>query len=352
MTELKQDGVNLNNLPSGYEQWLSNLKQNIQTVQQRASLAVNKELIALYWQIGRDILDRQQQQGWGAKVIEVLSRDLKSAFPELKGFSRANLMYMRAFADAWPDFQDESIVQQAVGQIPWGHNLVLLSKVKDREQRLLYVQKTIEHGWSRNVLVHQIESKLIEREGQATTNFEKSLPATNSELAQQTLKDPYIFDFLSVGVNAKERDIEQALTQHISQFLLELGAGFAFVGKQVHLEVGGDDFYLDLLFYHLKLRCYIVVELKAGDFKPEHTGQLNFYLSAVDSNIKTEQDQPTIGLLLCKSRNKVVAEYALRDNSKPIGIAEYQLAQALPADLEEQLPSIERIEKELQGDKE
>jgi len=201
-------------------------------------------------------------------------------------------------------------------------------------------------------LVHQIESKLIEREGQATTNFEQSLPATNSELAQQTLKDSYIFDFLSVGANAKERDIEQVLTQHISQFLLELGAGFAFVGKQVHLEVGGDDFYLDLLFYHLKLRCYIVVELKAGDFKPEHTGQLNFYLSAVDSQIKTEQDQPSIGLLLCKSRNKIVAEYALRDNSKPIGIAENQLAQALPADLEEQLPSIELIEKELQDDKE
>lgn len=352
MTEFKHSDVAQNNLPSGYKQWLSNLKKNIQTVQQRASLAVNKELIALYWQIGRDILDRQQQQGWGAKVIEALSRDLKSAFPELKGFSRANLMYMRAFADAWSDFHDESIVQQAVGQIPWGHNLVLLSKVKDREQRLLYVQKTIEHGWSRNVLVHQIESKLIEREGQATTNFEQSLPAANSELAQQTLKDPYIFDFLSVGANAKERDIEQALTQHISQFLLELGAGFAFVGKQVHLEVGGDDFYLDLLFYHLKLRCYIVVELKAGDFKPEHTGQLNFYLSAVDSQIKTEQDQPTIGLLLCKSRNKIVAEYALRDNSKPIGIAEYQLDQALPADLEEQLPSIELIEKELQGDKE
>ncbi len=201
-------------------------------------------------------------------------------------------------------------------------------------------------------MVHQIESKLIEREGQATTNFEQSLPATNSELAQQTLKDSYIFDFLSVGANAKERDIEQVLTQHISQFLLELGAGFAFVGKQVHLEVGGDDFYLDLLFYHLKLRCYIVVELKAGDFKPEHTGQLNFYLSAVDSQIKTEQDQPSIGLLLCKSRNKIVAEYALRDNSKPIGIAENQLAQALPADLEEQLPSIELIEKELQDDKE
>lgn len=345
----KHNDGSLNNLPSGYEQWLSDLKKNIQTAQQRAVLSVNKELIALYWQIGQEILERQQQQGWGAKVIDLLSNDLKKAFPEIKGFSARNLKYMRQFAEVW---SDPEFVQQPVAQIPWGHHLVLMAKLENSEIRLLYAKKTIEHGWSRNMLVHQIESKLIEREGQATTNFEQSLPSTNSELAQQTLKDPYIFDFLSVGANAKERDIEQALTQHISQFLLELGAGFAFVGKQVHLEVGGDDFYLDLLFYHLKLRCYIVVELKAGDFKPEHTGQLNFYLSAVDSQIKTEQDLPTIGLLLCKSRNKIVAEYALRDNSKPIGIAEYQLAQALPADLEQQLPSIELIEKELQGDKE
>jgi predicted nuclease of restriction endonuclease-like (RecB) superfamily len=228
-----------------------------------------------------------------------------------------------------------------------GHNLVLITKLKNREQRLQYAQKIQDNGWSRNVLVHQIENKLIEREGQAITNFSKNLSEGHSELARQTLKDPYIFDFLSLVENANERDIEAALPQHISQFLLELGAGFAFVGKQVHLEVGGDDFYLDLLFYHLKLRCYIVIELKTGDFKPEHTGQLNFYLSAVDSQIKTKQDEPTIGLLLCKSRNKIVAEYALRDNSKPIGIAEYQLANALPKDLEEQLPSIEQIEKEM-----
>ena len=266
MTEFKQSGVELNNLPSGYEQWLSSLKKNIQTAQQRASLSVNKELIALYWKIGQGILERQQRQGWGAKVVEQLSGDLKKAFPEIKGFSARNLKYMRQFAEVW---SDPEFVQQPVAQIPWGHHLVLMTKLENTESRLLYAEKTIEHGWSRNVLIHQIESKLIEREGKATTNFEQSLPSTNSELAQQTLKDPYIFDFLSVGVNAKERDIEQALTQHISQFLLELGAGFAFVGKQVHLEVGGDDFYLDLLFYHLKLRCYIVVELKAGDFKPE-----------------------------------------------------------------------------------
>lgn len=340
----------MNDLPSDYSAWLNTLKHNIRHAQQKAALAVNQELLTLYWQIGNDILIRQRQQGWGAKVIRQLAGDLQSAFPDMKGFSRANLLYMRAFAEAWPEFGGEPNVQQAVGQIPWGHNLVLLSKVKDRNQRLFYAAKTREHGWSRNVLTHQIESRLLDREGQAATNFRQRLPEAQSELAQQTLKDPYIFDFLSIGEEVRERDIEQALTQHISQFLLELGAGFAFVGKQVHLEVGGDDFYLDLLFYHLKLRCYIVVELKAGDFKPEHAGQLSFYLSAVDSQIKTEMDQPTIGLLLCKSRNKVVAEYALRDNSKPIGIAEYQLAKALPADLEDQLPSIERIERELLGD--
>lgn len=334
-------------LPDDYSAWFSTLKQQIQTAQQRAALAVNHELLKLYWQMGHDILQRQQVQGWGAKVIDQLAHDLKSAFPEIKGFSRANLMYMRSFAEAWPEFNTEPIVQQAVGQIPWGHNLVLLSKLKDKQQRLTYASKVQQHGWSRHVLVHQIESRLIEREGQATTNFALSLPAPQSELAQQTLKDPYIFDFLSLGAEAKERDIEQALTQHISQFLLELGTGFAFVGKQVHVEVGGDDFYLDLLFYHLKMRCYVVIELKTGDFKPEHTGQLNFYLSAVDSQIKAEHDAPTIGLLLCKTRNRIVAEYALRDNSKPIGVAEYQLAQALPADLEDQLPSIERIEREL-----
>ncbi|QEQ97547.1 PDDEXK nuclease domain-containing protein [Neptunomonas concharum] len=334
-------------MPNGYAPWLADLKTRIQGAQSGAALAVNRELVQLYWHIGHEILTQQQAQGWGAKVVKQLAQDLKRAFPELKGFSRANLMHMRAFADAWPDLNQDAIVQQAVGQLPWGHNLALLSKIKDTEQRLAYATQAIEHGWSRNVLVHHIESNLLTRQGAATTNFKVSLPEATSELAQQTLKDPYIFDFLSLGAESKERDIERALTQHISQFLLELGAGFAFVGKQVHLEVAGDDFYIDLLFYHLKLRCYIVIELKAGAFKPEHTGQLNFYLSAVDSQVKTDADAPTIGLLLCKTRNKVVAEYALRDNSKPIGIAEYQLAQSLPADLEDQLPSIERIEREL-----
>lgn len=332
--------------PAGYADWLADLKTRIHTAQQRAALAVNRELVLLYWQIGRDILERQAQQGWGAKVIERLAHDLRTAFPDVKGFSRANLMYMRAFAEAWPDAE---IVQQAVGQLPWGHNLVLLTKLKDPAMRLSYAQGAIQHGWSRNVLNIHIETQLLEREGQAVTNFEAQLPAPQSDLAHNTLKDPYLFDFLGVGREADERAIESAIVQHITRFLLELGAGFAFVGRQVQLSVGGDDFFVDLLFYHLKLRCYVVVELKAGAFKPEHTGQLSFYLSAVDAQMKAEQDNPTIGLLLCKSQNRVVAEYALRDSNKPIGVAEYQLVSALPAQLETSLPTIEQIEQELQG---
>jgi predicted nuclease of restriction endonuclease-like (RecB) superfamily len=288
-------------LPADYAVWLVELKARIHAAQQRATLAVNRELVALYWQIGRDILTRQSNEGWGAKVIERLALDLRNAFPDMKGFSRANLMYMRAFADAWPD---ASIVQQAVGQLPWGHNLVLLTKLKTAEQRLDYAQRAIEHGWSRNVLNIHIERRLLEREGQAVSNFALRLPAPASDLAQESLKDPYLFDFLGIGQEAGERAIEDAIVQHITRFLIELGAGFAFVGKQVHLEVGGDDFFIDLLLYHLKLRCYVVVELKAGAFKPEHAGQLGFYLTAVDTQMKTEQDNPTIGLLLCKSKTR------------------------------------------------
>ena len=303
-------------------------------------------MIALYWHIGKEIRDRQTAQAWGAKVVERLAHDLRKAFPGMKGFSRSNLLYMRAFAEAWPDAQ---IVQQVVGQLPWGHNLILLSKLKNSRERLAYAQKTLTHGWSRNVLVMQIESRLLEREGQATTNFDAQLPRPQSDLARESLKDPYRFDFLGLSAEAQERDIERALVQHVSEFLLELGAGFAFVGRQVPLEVGGEEFFMDLLFYHLKLRCYLVIELKAGDFKPEHLGQLSFYLTAVDRQIKTKEDQPTIGLLLCKSKNKVVAEYALGDKNQPMGIAEYQLADALPKALEANLPSIEQIERELHG---
>lgn len=330
--------------PAGYTDWLAELKTRIHTAQQRAALAVNRELVRLYWHIGRDILDRQAREGWGAKIIDRLAHDLRTAFPDMKGFSRANLMYMRAFAEAWPD---EAIVQQAVGQLPWGHNLVLLTKLKNPDLRLAYAQRAIEHGWSRNVLEIHIETRRLEREGQAITNFTERLPAPDTDLARQSLKDPYLFDFLRLGKEADERAIETALVQHITQFLLELGAGFAFVGRQVHLEVGGDDFFIDLLFYHLKLHCYVVIELKAEKFKPEHLGQLGFYLTAVDAQVKSEQDGPTIGLLLCKSKNKVVAEYALRDKAQPLGIAEYRLLESLPAELRTSLPSIEQIESEL-----
>ena len=334
-------------LPADYAPWLTGLKARIHQAQQRATLSVNRELIALYWQLGKDILTRQAEQGWGAKVIERLSRDLRTAFPEMKGFSRANLLYMRAFAEAWPD---PAIVQQAVGLLPWGHNILLLTRLKASEWRLAYAGQAIKHGWSRNVLGIHIETRRLEREGQAITNFDLHLPQPQSDLACESLKDPYRLDFLGLGKEAEERAIESALVQHITHFLIELGAGFAFVGRQVPLEVGGDEFFLDLLFYHLKLRCYVVIELKAGPFKPEHTGKLGFYLSAVDAQIKHPDDQPTIGLLLCKSKNSVVAEYALRDINKPIGVAEYQLVQSLPERLQTNLPTIEEIEAELAGD--
>jgi predicted nuclease of restriction endonuclease-like (RecB) superfamily len=311
-----------------------------------AKLAVNRELVLLYWHIGRDILARQVAQGWGAKVIERLAHDLRAAFPEMKGFSRANLMYMRSFADAWPDAE---IVQQAVGQLPWGHNLVLLTRLKNPQQRLAYAQSAVTHGWSRNVLNIHIETRLLERTGQAVNNFETSLPGPLSDLARQSLKDPYRLDFLGLSKAAGEREIENALVKHVSEFLLELGAGFAFVGRQVLLDVGGDEFFIDLLFYHLKLRCYVVIELKGGKFKPEHIGQLGFYLTAVDAQVKHPQDGPTIGLLLCKTKNKVVAEYALRNTAQPLGVSEYQLVDSLPPELLTSLPSIEHIERELGG---
>jgi predicted nuclease of restriction endonuclease-like (RecB) superfamily len=333
-------------LPADYAAWLAELKTRIHSAQQRASLAVNRELVLLYWQIGQDILARQGREGWGTKVIDRLAQDLRAAFPDMKGFSPRNLKYMRAFAEAWPD---EEFVQAVLAQLPWYHQLALLDKLQTEPDRRWYAAKAIEHNWSRNILVIQIEAKLHQRSGQAITNFKDRLPAPFSDLARESLKDPYRLDFLGLGEESQEKALEDAIVQHITKFLLELGAGFAFVGKQVHIEVGGDDFFIDLLFYHLKLRCYVVVELKAGAFKPEHAGQLSFYLSAVDAQMKASQDAPTIGLLLCKSKNKVVAEYALRDSSKPIGVAEYQLIESLPADLQSGLPSIEAIEQALAG---
>lgn len=339
--------ISLTPPPEGYADWLADLKSRIHSAQQHATLAVNRELVLLYWQIGRDILTRQSVQGWGAKVIERLAQDLRVAFPDMKGFSPRNLKYMRAFAQAWPEAE---FVQQAAAQLPWFHLCTLLDKLKTREERDWYLAQTVKHNWSRNILGMQIETRLLERSGKAVTNFEFSLPKPQSDLARQSLKDPYRFDFLGLTDKAQEREIENALVKHVTEFLLELGAGFAFVGRQVLLDVGGDEFFIDLLFYHLKLRCYVVIELKAGKFKPEHLGQLGFYLTAVDAQIKHPQDGPTIGLLLCRSQNKVVAEYALRNNAQPLGVAEYQLLESLPAELQTSLPSIEQIERELASD--
>jgi predicted nuclease of restriction endonuclease-like (RecB) superfamily len=336
--------VSLTPPPPDYAEWLVELKARIHGAQQRAALAVNRELVALYWQIGRDILARQVAQGWGAKVIERLAHDLQAAFPEMKGFSVRNLKYMRAFAQAWTE---ADFVQGVLAQLPWYHQLALLDKLKTAESRRWYALKAIEHNWSRNVLVMQIETRAEERSSAALTNFELRLPKALSDLARESLKDPYRLDFLSLTDDAQERAIESALVQHITQFLLELGAGFAFVGRQVLLTVGGDEFFIDLLFYHLKLHCYVVIEIKAGKFKPEHTGQLSFYLTAVDAQLKAPQDGPTIGLLLCKSKNKVVAEYALRDTNKPMGVSEYQLTESLPQELQTSLPSIAQLEREL-----
>ena len=331
-------------LPTDYAAWLADLKRRIRAAQQRAALAVNRELVLLYWQIGRDILERQQVRGWGAKVIDRLARDLRAAFPGMKGFSPRNLKYMRAFAEAWPDAE---FVQGVLAQLPWYHQLALLDKLADVESRRWYAAKAIEHGWSRNVLVVQIDTRLRARQGSAVTNFPARLPAPQSDLAKSSLKDPYLFDFLGLTEEAHEREIGKALVKHVTRFLLELGAGFAFVGEQYRLEVGGDEFFVDLLFYHLKLRCYVVVELKAAAFKPEYAGQLNFYLSAVDAELKAPADNPTIGLLLCRERNRTVAEYALRGIDRPLGVAEYQLVRAVPDSLASGLPTIEQIEAEL-----
>jgi predicted nuclease of restriction endonuclease-like (RecB) superfamily len=331
-------------LPSDYTAWLAELKTRIHSAQQRASLAVNRELVLLYWQIGRDILDRQGREGWGTRVIERLAQDLRSAFPDMKGFSPRNLKYMRSFAEAWPDAE---FVQQAAAQLPWFHLCTLIDKLKTPEERNWYLAKTIKHNWSRSMLVMQIETGLLARQGQALTNFPVSLPEPQSDLARESLKDPYRFDFLGLTEEAQEREIEHALVKHVTEFLLELGAGFAYVGRQVLLNVGGDEFFIDLLFYHLRLRCFVVIELKAGSFKPEHLGQLGFYLTAIDRDMKGEHDNPTIGLLLCKTKNKVVAEYALGDKTQPMGIAEYRLVESLPAALQTNLPSIEEIERAL-----
>ena len=334
-------------LPEGYADWLTQLKGDITQARQRAALAVNAELVQLYHRIGIEIQQRQETKGWGAKVIDRLALDLKDAFPEIRGFSSRNLKYMAFFAQHCPDGQ---FGQQPAAQLPWFHVVTLLTKLDSPAEREWYAQQTVLHGWSRSTLELNIKSRLQQRQGSAVTNFVTRLPAADSALAQETLKDPYLFDFLGLGHDAQEREIEEGLIRHITRFLLELGAGFAFVGRQFRLEVGGDEFFIDLLFYHTRLKCYVVVELKTTAFKPEHAGQLNFYLAAVDAQIKAEDDKPTIGLLLCKQQNRLVAEYALSGIEKPIGVAEYQLLRDLPETLGRNLPSIAEIEAELAGD--
>jgi predicted nuclease of restriction endonuclease-like (RecB) superfamily len=347
-------------LPAGYAELLEDLKSRVRTAQLKAALSVNREMIQLYWDIGRLIVERQEREGWGTAVIERLGADVQKAFPGLKGFSRTNVFRMRAFYLAYT--KEVTIVPPPVGQldgvnlpaavteIPWSHNVILIEKVKDPLQRLWYARKTVEHGWSRTVLTVQIETKLYGRQGKAVTNFAATLPPPQSDLAQQTLKDPYLFDFLTLADEAHERDLEGGLVGHIQKFLLELGTGFAFVGRQVHLVAGTKDLYIDLLFYHLKLRCFIVIDLKMGDFAAGDAGEMNCYLSAVDDQLRHPDDRSSIGLILCKTRDRVLAEYALRDLAKPISVAEWQtqLVQSLPEELKGSLPTIAELEAELE----
>lgn len=363
-------------VPPAYKKWLAELKHRLRRVQLKAAVAVNEEMLKFYWQLGADIVRQQAMASWGDGFFKQLSHDLQAEFPEMKGFSLRNLKYMRqwhlfylqdqpnrqqAVADLTktnsqqpvgqlPPTQEIDIIVRAISKIPWGHNIAIASKCKSVAEALFYVTNTRTYNWSRAVLTHQIENKLWQREGQAVSNFSETLPVPQSDLAQQTLKDPYIFDFLSLDKEHSERELELSLTKHITSFLLELGAGFAYVGRQIEVEVGQRSFFLDLLFYHTVLHCYVVLELKTGEFEPEHAGKLNFYIKTVDEQLRKQGDQPTIGILLCKSKDKLVAEYALSDIHKPIGVSEYQLTQALPDELKSNLPSVEEIEAELAGE--
>lgn len=348
-------------LSRGYGQLLADIKGRVRAAQIRAGLAANRELLALDWEIGRLILDRQKAEGWGAKVIDRLSRDLQNEFPGQQGFSPRNLKYMRAFAEAWPETvivppvvaksagPGQVIMHPLGAQLPWKHHCLLLDKLDQPADRLWYAANAVEHGWSRDVLALQIESGLHTRQGTAVTNFQTTLPPPQSDLALQITKDPYLFDFLNLRDDANERAVEDALMAHVEKFLLELGVGFALVGRQIHMEVGDQDFYLDLLFYHLRLRCFVVVDLKARDFTPEAAGKMNFYLSAVDDRFRQPADQPSIGLILCRAKNRIIAEYALRDLHKPIGVSDYvtRLVDTLPKALQAAVPSVKEIESGL-----
>lgn len=345
-----------------YSQLIDSIKGRIRQAQARAILSVNSEMILMCWDVGRLIAERQKLAGWGASVIPRLSADLRNELPEVKGFSERNIGYMIKFAR---EYGNPSILQQPVAKldaknlneylpqlvanIPWGHNILLMEKVKDLQTRFWYIQQVVENGWSRDALASMIKNRAHERQGKTTSNFPAHLPTAQSDLVQQALKDPYIFDFLTLAEPYRERELETGLIAHLEKFLLELGNGFAFVGRQYHLDIGDQDFYLDLLFYHLKLRCFVVIDLKKGAFKPEYAGKMNFYCNIVDDHLRYSADQPTIGLILCQDKNHVVAEYALRGVDKPIGVSEYELTRALPEDLKSSLPSIEEIEAEMGG---
>ncbi len=360
------------NIGRSYKEFFTEIKDRIRHTQLSTILRANGQLLFLYWQIGRSIINNQEQEGWGAKIIERLAADLRDEFPDLKGFSVRNLKYMRKFAVTYPveyiskienqkHISDYSIVQEPLAQIEelfmhtplaqisWYHHITLLEKVKATEERYWYIKQTIENAWSRNILLAQVESGLYTRQvkKKKITNYSLTLPPVDSDFAINILKDPYIFDFLNITGKAKEKNIEDQLILHITKFLLELGSGFAFIGRQYHLEIGGQDYYIDLLFYHITLRCYVVLELKATDFIPEFVGKLNFYISAVNDLLKTQSDNKTIGILLCKGKNDVIAEYALSGFTSPIGVAEYQLVKSLPEALKSELPSIEEIENSI-----
>lgn len=346
-----------------YSAFLKDVKRRIQLAQIKAAVRVNQELLTLYWELGEQIIEKQSEAKWGDGFLEQMSRDLLDEFPDLKGLSKRNLELMRQWVSFWNPIGQQAVapiakqvasqldsnefVRQLVAQIPWWHNVLIIQKISDIPEALFYVRKTIENNWSRAVLTHQIESGLYQRDGKAITNFEATLPAPQSDLAIQTLKDPYNFDFLMLRERHDEKELEDALTDHLTRFLLELGAGFSFLGRQYRLEVGGDEFFIDLLFYHVRLHCYVVVELKTDKFKPEFAGKLNFYISAVDGELKGGQDNPTLGILICKSKNDTVVEYSLKDVHKPIGVSEYQITQNLPDELKSSLPSIAQIEAEV-----
>jgi predicted nuclease of restriction endonuclease-like (RecB) superfamily len=342
-------GPTVLSLPDDYAATLQEIKSHLRSARLRAVLAANPMVIEAYWQTGRIILARQEATGWGAKVIDRLAADLKQAFPDMSGLSRRNLYYMRNFAACFPV---ETIVQQPVAQLPWGHIVLMIERIEDPAAREFYIRESIAHGWSRSILDIQIQNQLHLRAGRAQNNFALTMPPADSDMAAQIFKDPYLFDFLGTADPRREAEVEQALVDHIQTFLLELGTGFAFVGQQVRLEVGNQDFPIDLLFYHLKLRRYVVIELKARAFTPGDVGQLNLYLAAVDDLLKHPDDQPTIGLLLCRTKNRVVAEYALRGLDQSIAVAAWQtrLTDSLPEDLRSSLPTIEEIEAEFSKD--